>query len=310
MKKYNKIITKELNRILPYHLLAVVLHGLVIYITFKIPESIGKILDMLSQTNIDKGLIIQEAYWLIFYSTIILIPRTIFRTLYYNTSRKADTYYYGNDVIYSNGTYTLTDTISSSSWSSIYDGGLNNNHYTCMGGTTCSTVYYIYYTGSNAMYYIELTGGKTVSDALSDMLDNNTTSSTIKGNSTTSGTIDYWYYNNIEQKGYSDYLEDTIWCNNRSIYQLNGWDPDGGNTRRYLYFNSYESAYNTYIPSLSCSREVDRFTVSEENGNGDLDYPVGLLTADEIMLAGGNYETSNSSYYLCTGLSWWLSCTK
>ena len=217
-----------------------------------------------------------------------------------------DTYYYGNDVIYSNGTYTLTDTISSSSWSSIYDGGLNNNHYTCMGGTTCSTVYYIYYTGSNAMYYIELTGGKTVSDALSDMLDNNTTSSTIKGNSTTSGTIDYWYYNNIEQKGYSDYLEDTIWCNNRSIYQLNGWDPDGGNTRRYLYFNSYESAYNTYIPSLSCSREVDRFTVSEENGNGDLDYPVGLLTADEIMLAGGNYETSNSSYYLCTGLSWWV----
>ena len=92
MKKYNKIITKELNRILPYHLLAVVLHGLVIYITFKIPESIGKILDMLSQTNIDKGLIIQEAYWLIFYSTIILIPRTVFRTLYYNTSRKADTY--------------------------------------------------------------------------------------------------------------------------------------------------------------------------------------------------------------------------
>ena len=92
MKKYNKIITKELNRILPYHLLAVVLHGLVIYITFKIPESIGKVLDMLSQTNIDKGLIIQEAYWLIFYSTIILIPRTIFRTLYYNTSRKADTY--------------------------------------------------------------------------------------------------------------------------------------------------------------------------------------------------------------------------
>ena len=56
MKKYNKIITKELNRILPYHLLAVVLHGIVIYITFKIPESIGKILDMLSQTNIDKGL--------------------------------------------------------------------------------------------------------------------------------------------------------------------------------------------------------------------------------------------------------------
>ncbi len=92
MKKYNKIITKELNRILPYHLLAVVLHGLVIYITFKIPESIGKILDMLMQDSVNKEQILQEAYWLIFYSAIIFIPRTIFRTLYFTVSRKADTY--------------------------------------------------------------------------------------------------------------------------------------------------------------------------------------------------------------------------
>ena len=92
MKKYNKIITKELNRILPYHLLAVVLHAIVIYITFKIPESIGKILDMLTQSTVNKGQILQEAYWLIFYSAIIFIPRTMFRTLYFTVSRKADCY--------------------------------------------------------------------------------------------------------------------------------------------------------------------------------------------------------------------------
>ena len=92
MKKYNKIITKELNRILPYHLLAVVLHAIVIYITFKIPESIGKILDMLTQGTVNKGQILQEAYWLIFYSAIIFIPRTMFRTLYFTVSRKADCY--------------------------------------------------------------------------------------------------------------------------------------------------------------------------------------------------------------------------
>ena len=73
MKKYNQIITKELNRVRPYHLLGVVCHAIVIYLTFKIPESIGKILDMLSQDNVDKGLIIQEAYWLIFYSSILMI---------------------------------------------------------------------------------------------------------------------------------------------------------------------------------------------------------------------------------------------
>lgn len=91
MKKYNEIITKELNRVLPYHLIAVVFHTIVIYLTFKIPESIGKILDMLAQTNVDKGLIIREAYWLIFYSAIIFIPRTLFRTLYFTVSRKTDT---------------------------------------------------------------------------------------------------------------------------------------------------------------------------------------------------------------------------
>ena len=92
MKKYNKIITKELNRILPYHLLGVLFHTIVIYLAFKIPESIGKILDMLSQTNVDKEFIMQEAYWLIFYCAIVFIPRTIYRILFFTISRKADTY--------------------------------------------------------------------------------------------------------------------------------------------------------------------------------------------------------------------------
>ena len=223
-----------------------------------------------------------------------------------NISGITNTYYYGNDITYSNGKYTLTDTISSSSWPSIYNGGLNNNHYTCLGGTTCGTVYYIYYTNNSTMYYITLTGGKTVEDALTDMLDNNITSSTIKGNNSTSGTLDNWYYTNIEQKGYSDQVEDTIWCNDRSISELNGWNPDGGNTRSYLYFEAYKRAYTTYIPDLSCTRDIDRFTVNTDNGNGELDYQVGLLTVDEIMLAGGNKNTENRTYYLYTGQHWWL----
>lgn len=92
MKKYNKIITKELNRILPYHLLGVILHTLVIYMAFKIPNSIGTILDMLMQTTINKEQIIQEAYWLIFYCSLVFIPRTLYRTLYFTISRKSDTY--------------------------------------------------------------------------------------------------------------------------------------------------------------------------------------------------------------------------
>jgi len=150
-----------------------------------------------------------------------------------------------------------------------------------------------------------LTDGKTVEDALSEMLDYNTTSSTIKGNNTTEGTLDYWYYTNIEQAGYSDYVEDTVWCNDRSISILNGWDPDGGSTLDYLYFTANTRVYSTREPSLTCSREIDSFTVSEDNGNGDLDYPVGLLTADEVMLAGGRVGTANSTYYLYSGSNYW-----
>ena len=139
------------------------------------------------------------------------------------------------------------------------------------------------------------------------MLDKNSTSSTIKGSASNSGTLDYWYYNNIEQKGYKDYIEDTVWCNDRSIYSLGGWNPDGGTTSSNysLYFGAYNRARTTYTPDLTCAREIDKFTVDEANGNGDLTYPVGLLTADEIMLAGAKYYASDSSHYLYTGKTYW-----
>ena len=54
MKKYNKIITNELKKILPYHLLGIILHTIVIYMAFKIPELIGNILDLLMEEEINK----------------------------------------------------------------------------------------------------------------------------------------------------------------------------------------------------------------------------------------------------------------
>lgn len=92
MKNYNKIISDELNRLLTYHLLGVILHSLVIYMAFKIPQCIGNILDMLMQQTIDEKQIIIEAYWLIFYSSFIFIPRLFYRILYFTLSRKSDTY--------------------------------------------------------------------------------------------------------------------------------------------------------------------------------------------------------------------------
>ena len=211
-----------------------------------------------------------------------------------------DTYYYGADVTYSGGTYTLTNTISSNSWSSIYNGGLNNNHYTCLStGTTCSSVYYIYYTNSSTAYYITLTNGKKVEDALNEMLTNssNSTSSTIKT------TIDTWYSNNLTS--YTDKLEDTVWCNDRSIGELNGWDPNGGSTRSYLYFSPYTRNVTNKTPSLTCTNAVDKFTVDSSKGNKKLTYPVGLLTADEMVLGGTSWDGETWDTYLNSGAWYW-----
>jgi len=224
-------------------------------------------------------------------------------------------YYYGNDVTYANGTYTLTNTISSNSWSSIYNGGLNNNHYTCFStGKTCESINYIYFTNNNNAYYITLTNGEKIEDAITNMLgiagsnsnNYNTTSSTIKGNKDTEGTLDWWYYNNIVLKGYVNYIEDTVWCNDRSIYNLGGFNPNGGSTTGdRIIFSNYNRFFNTKVPSLTCSRNIDKFTVDEGNGNGDLNYPVGLLTIDEMMLAGATANVSNTTYYLNNNSSYW-----
>ena len=58
---------------------------------------------------------------------------------------------------------------------------------------------------------------------------------------------------------------------------------------------------------LTCPQQNDAFTVNDTSkGNGALTYPVGLLSTDEIVLAGGWYA-SNSGYYLYSGQWWWAS---
>ena len=111
---------------------------------------------------------------------------------------------------------------------------------------------------------------------------------------------------------YTKYLEDTVWCNDRSISTLNGWSPNDGSTIEYdfLRFSSYDRNYD-YTPSFEC-RDIDSFTLKVEKGgtagygNNKLDYPVGLLTADELTYAGAKARTENTNYYLSTGQTYHL----
>ena len=236
------------------------------------------------------------------------------------------------------GTYTLDNNNSVSFWditNSENKTSLNNHHYTCWNENgTCTTLSYIYYLDGKKYYYINLTGGELVEDALYKMTGNatdevknriinqnynlNTTDSTAKT------AIEAWFKTNltneedVTKENYQEYLEDTIFCNDRKYAQsgnatlaLSGWNPNGGSVTTDINFNTNTRFSNgnwystTNKPTFACPNETDRFSVG--NNNAKLKYPVGLLTADEIILAGaaGNSSTSNSSYYLYNGSYYW-----
>jgi hypothetical protein len=194
----------------------------------------------------------------------------------------------GNDVSYSNGTYTLLPTSGESTLGTIKDA---THHYTCNStSSTCSKVRYYYYNN----YYIELDGVENIQAAVNEMLYNdnvNTYNSSIKG------IIDSWYAQNLSSK--TNMLEDTVYCNARNMtnQSTNGWNKDGSLTT-FMNFKNYNLNND-----LSCINETDQFSVG--NSKAKLTYPVSLATHEELYTLTNN---NNSTYYdvlTKTNASWW-----
>lgn len=130
--------------------------------------------------------------------------------------------------------------------------------------------------------------------------------------------VDEWYKTNIQDKNLGDKVSDTLFCNDRSIpgKAETGWSNDTelgygnmgtayGSTIRVGYWSNDPSKVQ---PIFTCPQKNDAFTVDDEmKGNGDLTYPIGLITADEIVAAGsGKYNLANKNYYLYKGVSYWV----
>ena len=119
-------------------------------------------------------------------------------------------------------------------------------------------------------------------------------------------TIDNWYKTTtLETDSTTKALvsQDQIFCNDRSASstQTGAWTSTGAN----YYYGAYGRLNTNKAPILTCPEESDKFTVGTSNGNGTLTYPVGLITADEVAMAGGKWLTNNSSYYLYTNQAYW-----
>ena len=198
-------------------------------------------------------------------------------------------HYYGSSVTWDGTNYTLVDPIEIENYNNMNN--ISTHHYMCVsnGLKTCATVAYVhYYTGSGTMYYITLKDGVTTVDkALEDMLTKNTTNSTMKSG------VDAWYKKYLLED-YDDYIEDTIFCNDRSIRALNGWNPDGGMTNAYLQFKEYN-----VTSDLSCTNTTDQFSIS--NNNAKLTYKVGLMSSPEMnILNNSNARKTGQVYWLAS----------
>ena len=161
--------------------------------------------------------------------------------------------------------------------------------------------------------------------------------------------LETWY--KAKLTSYTDKLADTIWCNDKNTVKnvtINMFEsangvlnkesmvfPGLGYQREFTLYGSLirnmgveqsdnSSTYGTG-PSLICPKDneggkLSKFTVDDTvNGNGNLDYKIGLLTADEMVLAGmatkpvyvnNNYDQNSVTSYLrsnANGYYWTLS---
>ena len=123
-------------------------------------------------------------------------------------------------------------------------------------------------------------------------------------NSTIKTYIDTWYENNIKGTTNEQYIVDNLFCNDRSFAPDNGGTGAGSIFTYYRWYNFAGRSYNNKM-MLTCPQKNDTFTVNDTSkGNGALNYGVGLITADEVVLAGG-WNSSNYNYYLYTGQNYW-----
>ncbi len=142
----------------------------------------------------------------------------------------------------------------------------------------------------------------------------NETSTNIKSQ------LESWYKTNISDRNYDSYVSDNIFCNDRSTASTpqTWWvnestTPGYGNNNTafggFQRFSSYNDNFNENNPSpkLTCTNKNDAFTKSDtEKGNGKLDEKIGLITVDEINLAGsGKGGGINKNYYLYKGSYYW-----
>ena len=111
----------------------------------------------------------------------------------------------------------------------------------------------------------------------------NTNDSTIKT------YVDNWYKNNLT--AYTKYLSnDAVYCNDRNLASGQTYS-----TTSSFNYAPYERIYTNKQPTYNCTNMSDAFSVN--NTSAKLNYPVGLMSIDELSYAGGQAGKSLTTPY-------------
>ena len=197
-------------------------------------------------------------------------------------------YYFGTS--YTSDKNTRTYKLSGD----IVKGVIGNDkvgYYTCFNTNKDASCQLMFYTTGYSSPITMLVraysfGTNSREDALSNV-----------NNSSIKSYVDNWYKNNLNN--YTDKIsEKAYFCNDRRITSGDGYGMSITN------YQPLDRVKNGKI-DLNCPQIQDKFTVSNETGNGDLTYPIGLITSDEAMMAGGIYGSANILYYLYSGYNYW-----
>ena len=207
----------------------------------------------------------------------------------YNGFTNTQKYNFGTGYSFDESTkkFILTGNIQQLTWKYNHGEIVSSNLYSCLN-TSCSVVYKV--TGYQSDYMMTV---QPISYSSASYVDavTNTTDSHIKR------TIDNWYKNNLIS--YASYLADETFCNDRSVTGGSGYLMASS-----TYYGTYKRLYTNREPSLKCVQDNDKFKVL--NTRAKLEYPIALITADEVAMAGGVIDANkNYNYYLCNGRAFW-----
>ena len=124
----------------------------------------------------------------------------------------------------------------------------------------------------------------------------NTTNSPIKT------IIDNWYSSNLAS--YADKIsKEAGFCGDREL-QSGSWSSTG--SHNYAGYGRLVANSSSVNPTFKCSNSNDLYTTSSSSkGNKKLANPIGLITADEVVMGGLPWSGSTTSNYLYTGQHYW-----